>query len=241
MMHPPHASRPARWRHIALALLVGFCLLLFVRDVAFSQIVRAQEQPDDRQQALVILREILDRPEFQWQEQQPSLLERLWQRILPHLLNLLPESVAGRQILVPILAALGLLATVATFFYATRRLRQDLAPDVERRDHLPGDTTRDAEHALRQAQSLSRKGDYRLALRYLYLSTLLLLSDRGLIQYDRTRTNREYLQNVGHNPQLRATLQEIVEIFDRTWYGLSPPDAKTYDRFEALVHRLQTL
>lgn len=240
-MHNPFASHSPRWRRIALPLVVAFFLVLFVRGAAFSQIVQLQEQPRDPHQALVILQEILDRPEFQWQEQQPSLLERLWQQILPHLLNLLPDSVAGRRILIPILAGLGLLATVATFLFAARKFRQDLAPSVEGQDGLPGDTTRDSQHALRQAQILSRQGDYRMALRYLYLSTLLLLNDRGLIQYDRTRTNREYLQNVAHNPQLRATLQEIVEIFDRTWYGLSAPDAKTYDHFEDLVHKLQTL
>lgn len=240
-MHGPPASRHPRWPRIALALVLGLYLVLFIRHAAFGQIVKAQAQPDDPQQALVVLREILNRPEFQWQEQQPSLLERLWQQILPRLLNLLPDSVAGQRILIPILAALGLLATVAAFAYATRRLRQDLAPDIAGQDGLPSDTTRDSEHAMRRAQSLSRQGDYRMALRYLYLSTLLLLNDRGLIQYDRTRTNREYLQNVAHHPQLKATLQEIVEIFDRTWYGLSAPDAKTYDRFEALVHRLRTL
>jgi hypothetical protein len=40
----------------------------------------------------------------------------------------------------------------------------------------------------------SSEGDYRTAVRYLYLSLLLLLEEHGLLRYDRPLTDREYLQ-----------------------------------------------
>ena len=72
-----------------------------------------------------------------------------------------------------------------------------------------------ADAALQRAQTFSAGGDYRTAVRYLYLSTLLLLEERGLFRYDRSLTNREYLRRVAHDPTLSAILQDVVEVFDR--------------------------
>src|SRR5574341_98434 len=96
-----------------------------------------------------------------------------------------------------------------------------------------------ADSALRRAQTLSAASDYRTAVRYLYLSSLLLLEERGLLRYDRSLTNREYLRSVAHLPELASTLRDVVEVFDRVWYGYQLLDAAAYARYADRVADLR--
>ncbi len=96
-----------------------------------------------------------------------------------------------------------------------------------------------AEAARLKAQALSGAGDYRTAVRYLYLSALLLLEERGLLRYNRTLTNREYLRTVAHLPELSAILRDVVEVFDQVWYGYHPLDEGAYTRYAERVAELQ--
>ena len=96
-----------------------------------------------------------------------------------------------------------------------------------------------ADSALRRAQEFSGGGDYRTAVRYLYLSTLLRLEERGLLRYDRSLTNREYLQRVAHDPDLSTVLRDVVDVFDRVWYGYQPLDAPAYQRYATAVEALK--
>jgi hypothetical protein len=80
-----------------------------------------------------------------------------------------------------------------------------------------------------------------MAVRYLYLSALLLLEERGLLRYDRSQTNREYLRGVVHRPDLAAILQEVVEVFDRVWYGFQPIDEAEVSHYTARVAELRRL
>ena len=102
-----------------------------------------------------------------------------------------------------------------------------------------GDELLTAESAMKKALELSTGGDYRLAVRYLYLSSLLLLEERGMLRYDRSKTNREYLRSVANNPEVAANLGELVNVFDRVWYGYQPIDQVTFERYTARVASLR--
>lgn len=93
--------------------------------------------------------------------------------------------------------------------------------------------------ALERAREFSLSGDYRTAVRYLYLSTLLELEERGLLIYDRSRTNREYLRSVADRPELAATLRDVVDVFDRVWYGFQPLAEDAYLQYQAQVEALR--
>jgi hypothetical protein len=162
-------------------------------------------------QAQAQLEEILAQPEFQWQSEQPSLLQRLWQRILRAVFNLLPETAARVPLLNYLLTGLGLAVLGAVILYALYRLRRGFAAEsATDGGDAADDAPLTADRALQRAQTLSHGGDYRSAVRYLYLSTLLLLDERGLLRYDRSRTNREVLRSVAHHPDLAATLREAA-------------------------------
>jgi hypothetical protein len=92
---------------------------------------------------------------------------------------------------------------------------------------------------MQRAQALSMQGDYRSAIRYLYLSSLLLLDEQGLLRYDRSRTNREYLRSVSSRPELANPLRAVIDVFDRTWYGFEDVDEETYKSYVQHVDELR--
>lgn len=94
--------------------------------------------------------------------------------------------------------------------------------------------------ALREAQHLAKLHDYRMAIRSLYLASLLWLEERNCIPRNPTLTNREHLDQVS-DPQLRSHLQPIVETFERVWYGSYPVDATLFAEYQQQVERLRSI
>ncbi|NLF66427.1 MAG: DUF4129 domain-containing protein [Chloroflexi bacterium] len=185
------------------------------------------------------LEAILARPAFQWQEEQPGFWERLWERVLRFLFDLLPWDSGALDLANILLAILGGAILALVLALAARSLLRSFRPEAvaaDGDDELEGLT---AEQALQEAQSHSQEGDYRRAVRYLYLSTLLLLEERGLLRFDRSRTNREYLRSIADRPELFGILQSIVDVFDRVWYGFQPLDDAGYSRYLAQVNELK--
>lgn len=200
-------------------------------------------QAEFSSQDMEALTHILARPEFQWPPEQPSLIDIWLQRLLDAFFNLvtrlLPNSAAiglEGSLLNYILTGLVALVLAVILFYISRSLLADWVREGEiEMQSETGDEALTVNTALRRAQTLSRAGDYRAAVRYLYLSSLLLLEERRLLRYDRSRTNREYLHSVAHLPQLATILRDVTEVFDRVWYGHQSLDEAAYDRYAARI------
>jgi hypothetical protein len=58
-------------------------------------------------------------------------------------------------------------------------------------------------------------------VRYLYLKSLRLLSDRGLIHLHQESTNREYLAQLGSNAH-RGLFNDLTIAYEKVWYGEFP-------------------
>ena len=134
----------------------------------------------------------------------------------------------------------GSLALLLVLFYVLRGLN---ASFVTERAMNPEDAEDEAmltaTAAMKRAQTFSASGDYRTAIRYLYLSALLALDERGVLRYDRTLTNREYIRTLEKRPLLARTFGSIVGVFDRVWYGKQPVDAETYAEYVAHIEDLE--
>lgn len=184
------------------------------------------------------LEEILARPEFQWKEEQPNPLndwfQRMWDRFTSWLDKLLPDFTLTIDP-TPIAAILLLLILL----YAFRGLFVDLIADARLNNNEDADELLTADSAFQRAQSLSRGGDYRAAVRYLYLSSLLMLDERGLLRYDRSRTNREVLRSVSDQPELSQPLGEVVDVFDNVWYGYHELDEDSFKHYSDRVEELK--
>ena len=72
-----------------------------------------------------------------------------------------------------------------------------------------------------QLQHFLQIRDHRQAVRYLYLKSLRLLSDRGLIRLHQESTNREYLAQLGSDPH-RDPFSDLTIAYEKVWYGEFP-------------------
>ena len=190
------------------------------------------------------LDDILSQPEFDYTPEEPNFFQRLWQdirqRIEDFFLNLFPEGSGSNLPISDLLVILAAVLVIGVLAYAMRGLITDFTADaaMSAEEELGGEPL-SAETALQKAQTLSSEGDYRTAVRYLYLSALLLLEERGLLRYDRSLTNREYLRSVANRPELAATLREVIDVFDRVWYGFQTLSASEYDTYARRVETLR--
>ena len=85
--------------------------------------------------------------------------------------------------------------------------------------------------ALDEASRAASSGDFRTALRLVYLAVLLRLDERDLIRFDRTGTNWEYLAALRGNPEFHQLLRPVTVTFDRKWYGREAAGESDYTTF----------
>lgn len=194
-------------------------------------------QPSD----LDSLNAILSRREFQYQEQAiPNPVLEWVNRILTEIQRWLNDllgmtfDVVGSDTMLVILSLL----LVVVFFFVFRTLFVDFAREAKLKE-AEEDEPLTSEAAFNRAQQLSKGGDFRAAVRYLYLSTLLILDERGVMRYDRSKTNREYLRSVANSPELSKPLEEVIEVFDNVWYGYHSLDEETFKHYSGRVEELK--
>jgi hypothetical protein len=190
------------------------------------------------------LKEILSRPEFQWQQAQsiqlPDWLVRLYESILNFFERVIFRTgtmiYEGRTLL----KIAGVIIFIVSLLFIARGLSRSLVREAQlAAEEDENNELLTSKGALKRAETLSTQGDYRNAIRYLYLSSLLVLDEQGLMRYDRSRTNREYLRSVSSKPELAKPLQDVIDVFDRVWYGFEGVDEKTYQSYVERVDELR--
>ncbi len=99
----------------------------------------------------------------------------------------------------------------------------------------------DSLHAL--AERKAQEGDYRLALRFIYLALLVALDTGGVLRFDRSRTNWEYLRalRASGREDVYQAMTPLTREFDRVWYGLARADAADYARARSQYEALQAV
>lgn len=201
----------------------------------------ASTAPDNARQQLA---DILSRPPFV--EPEP-LGDTFLARVLDWLLDLLDSifgpafntGTATGQAMGWLLVAVCVVLVGGVLLYLLLNLRRTMAQEAQASEQHDPEAQLTANSALQQASSLACGGDYRTAVRYLYLSSLLWLDERGMLRYDRALTNREYLDRLADNPELRARLQPIVDTFDRVWYGHVLLDTEDFRQYQQQVEALR--
>ncbi len=75
------------------------------------------------------------------------------------------------------------------------------------------------------------KGDFRTATRYYYLLLLKQMSNKGLITFDKDKTNTEYIFDL-QEKELRKPFSYLLYIYDYVWYGEFVVDRMNFDVIE---------
>lgn len=117
--------------------------------------------------------------------------------------------------------------------YGVYRMLRALAPYWQRKPEEATDATettelaetetplleRTPEEIWQRAHEFAAQGQFRLAIREVYLILLLQMHRANLLQYDPTRTNWEYLHSLNAQLPLYNPFQQFTARFDRIWYG----------------------
>jgi hypothetical protein len=210
-------------------------------------------------QALGKLDDVFSRPPFKDREV-PSAWTQFWRSVgqaiedfFNSLGNSLPNAPSAPTPATPssfnslsplgwTLLVIGLLLVLALVFYAIRGVRLSLVRDAKARAEAALEEEHiSATEALDRAQTQARDGDYRTAVRYLYLSSLLWLDEHKLLRYDRSLTNREYLEQVRGNSALSSQLVPVVGTFERVWYGKREIAEQDFLAYEAQIQELRSV
>lgn len=92
-----------------------------------------------------------------------------------------------------------------------------------------------------QLQLAMKEGNYRLAIRYLYLQSINKLSERGWLQLSPDKTNYQYVRELS-KPQLKNTFARITLHYEYAWYGdfvigqnIFEPIKKEFDQFHQTI------
>lgn len=201
--------------------------------------VAAPPKVQDPDEAQALLARVLERSQFRHER---SIVDVFWDRLLDALLDMLSRSgPGGINFFVIIMGTLMAVAIGSAVIFVMRNTLRHLNPSAPEAGFSSEEAGLTAQQAWRRAEELARTGDRRSAVRYLYLSALLYMDEKGLLVFDRSMTNREYLRVVAGNQQLSNLLGPIVAVFDRVWYGGILPDDAEYEEYSALVRRIKEL
>ena len=101
---------------------------------------------------------------------------------------------------------------------------------------------RDSDSLYALAEQRAGAGDYRLALRYIYLALLVALDTDGVLRFDRSKTNWEYLRalRAEGRSDVYDAMAPLTREFDRIWYGFARADIHDYTRARDLFQALNT-
>jgi hypothetical protein len=190
------------------------------------------------------LAEILERREFQ--EPSESWIAATVRKIKARLLELLEELLkflfGGQQgsTLAVGVRSIILVAGVIALLLLVRVLARALTRrDPERRRGertVLGETIGAGETAASlaaAARDLAAAGDYRGAIRKLFVALLYDLDERKLVPLEANATNREYLARVRALGRLYPIITVMTDSFERVWYGGATADRSDFDAFAA--------
>ena len=105
------------------------------------------------------------------------------------------------------------------------RSRKNIASDIA---VVEEENASDPDSLLRNA---IRNGNYRLAVRYLYLQSLQRLSEKKFIEINTNKTNYEYVMEVRRH-KFANEFASLTLQYEYVWYGEYPVDEKLFEQIQ---------
>ena len=152
-----------------------------------------------------------------------------WQRETPREPGFLLQLLFNPRLWKIILAILGLLALYGIYQLAKENnlklwFRKGNSVRVATEEMLDGEAI-DFDEAIHRHQA---QGNYRMAIRYLYLRLIHLLEVKGGIPFRHSSTNAEIVLAMGKHPQSQQ-FRWLATAYEHIFYGDFPLTHETYD------------
>ena len=88
-----------------------------------------------------------------------------------------------------------------------------------------------------------QNSNYRLAIRYYYLSVLKKLSDTNLIDWESQKTNTDYIKEITDD-SIKNQFQNITHLYDFIWYGSFEVNEKSFrnaqQKFKSITNQISS-
>jgi hypothetical protein len=223
------------------------------------QLAESKSSEDfDREAQSERLREILARSEYQQHQETLigkyikkglTMIRELIGKIRDALVRLL-ETVFGAGTKGAVIPKLIVIATITVALILVANMLRRLKPTRKRKkkrivlgEEVGADAT---PHELAEAaMAAARGGDFRSAIRKLYVSLLFELAERQIIELDDSATNHEYLKLVSKHSLLMAPMRFLTDRFDYVWYGMFPSSQEDFSnclsRYQEAIQTAQSL
>jgi hypothetical protein len=176
------------------------------------------------------LNELKNDSEFQydkWQEPPVSWWDRFWSWFWWKVGQLLSTN-GGKTTIWGLLILFGV-SMIAFFVLKVTGMNRD-SLFGRSSNRLPFTTTTEDINSISFDEAINEaiaNGNYRLATRLLYLQALKLLSDKGYIEWQKNKTNTDYLNEVSTN-QWHPVFSSLTRNFEYTWYGAAPVNQERF-------------
>lgn len=191
-----------------------------------------------------VAQQILSGAEYQRQMRgagQVPVTQRLWEALFGWLRGILSQPLfEGLQRAHPVAfwvlvaGLIGLLGLLLFHFAVILRSSLRATPRKVGEVSAAPDSKPGPQDLVAEAEQAAAAGRYREAIRCVYRALLSRLDAEGLISYDQTKTNWEYLNTIRSIEALYKPFAELTMLFDRKWYGLEPANVNDYQRCRRL-------
>ena len=108
-----------------------------------------------------------------------------------------------------------------------RKPTEVTAEQILELSHPPGELPSDEYE--RRALALAQTADYKSAVRELVLGSMSWIERAGLIRYRKGLTNRDYVRAIWRKQSERSSLEHIVRVFERAYFGRRTPDRASFE------------
>ena len=117
------------------------------------------------------------------------------------------------------------------------RIRRRLSPDTASREILGETITPDLSPTdlLERARLSAQAGEYRHAIRFSFIASILQMAQHDILAVYPSRTNRDYLKALPRGSEILPIFSILTSLFEDFWYGQRTVSAEDYDHFNNLV------
>jgi hypothetical protein len=180
--------------------------------------------------------EILARPEFQ--EESPTLLDRIWDAISEAVGDVFSTLVGGGGPAVLAWLILALIVGIIAFLLV--RLGRTVQADPAQAVRVGQGRRRPPAEWLRDAEAFEANGDWREGLRCRYRALVVELVARRVVPDVPGRTAGEYRREVAEaSPDVASAFARATELFELAWYGHRDTGPDESRRFQSLADEVR--
>ena len=160
--------------------------------------------------------------DFQYEKEiieQPSLWDRFWMWVWGFYNDLM--STEGGRAAIKFFYWLLALGAITFFILKVRHMNRMALFDASSEGGTAYNIEDENIHAISFESAIQQaleNGNYRLAIRYLYLQSLKILTDKNLIAWLPNKTNRDYLREL-NTATIQQPFRVVTNIFEYAWYG----------------------